>query len=594
MPTFADWIGRLQRFKWLQHFQIFDARYLITLDGSRFFSSELVNCEHCLTTTKAGVTRYHHDILQAAIVRPGKPEVLPLAPEFIRNSDGKGGKYDKQDCEINAGYRMLERLRGDYPRMAAIIVAPGSPGWLPTPGPHSPVRARLTHTVPQVTASLRRRNTPSRIRCPSIVRFSFSAIRCCFVNTFQIPLHLPCFPAAVLQLDALLPSTGSGAATVPPLHQYYGGAKTSRCPCRRASLPSLGDTMSASDCSFLCFLGCPSTQAWTLLCGRPSGSPVMESTRPPRFLGHPLHICPALGPRSGRRAKPFRHAGAVPALSTTKTPTRNNLSRLNHTASAVAVYASPTGSPPTSARLASGCRLRSTGWDWLPTGWLRKVSDALHLPPFPGLAWRDDSLYSKQPFVEQLTAKRFSFLLVAQPGDHKSLYQDVAGLRRRNLLDRHHTEHRGVRHEYEWVTGLPLNGKPDAPLINFILFRIVEGGKATRTNVWVTDLVPTIDNIAQLVRAARARWKIENETFNTLKNRATTWSTISATATSTCQRRSLRSICSPFSYTRSSNWSMACIRGCAPSSVPAARSGTRCAPPSGCFCLPRGTRYWSA
>ena len=29
LATFADWIGRLQRFKWLQHFQIFDARYLI-------------------------------------------------------------------------------------------------------------------------------------------------------------------------------------------------------------------------------------------------------------------------------------------------------------------------------------------------------------------------------------------------------------------------------------------------------------------------------------------------------------------------------------------------------------------------------------
>ena len=37
-------------------------------------------------------------------------------------------------------------------------------------------------------------------------------------------------------------------------------------------------------------------------------------------------------------------------------------------------------------------------------------------------------------------------------------------------------------------------------------------------NAWVTDLVPTTDNIVQLVRAARARWKIENEGFNTLKN----------------------------------------------------------------------------
>ena len=115
MPCFADWIGRLQRCKWLQHYQIFDARYLITLDGSRYFSSEAVHCAHCLTTTKNGTTRYHHDILQAAIVHPDKRQVLPLAPEFVRNSDADGGNYRKQDCEITAGYRMLARLRADYP-----------------------------------------------------------------------------------------------------------------------------------------------------------------------------------------------------------------------------------------------------------------------------------------------------------------------------------------------------------------------------------------------------------------------------------------------------------------------------------------------
>ena len=102
LPCFADWIGRLQRFKWLQNYQVFDARYLITLDGSRYFSSELVSCERCLSTTKDGIERHHHDILQAAIVHPDKRVVLPLAPEFIRNSDGRGGEYHKQDCEINA------------------------------------------------------------------------------------------------------------------------------------------------------------------------------------------------------------------------------------------------------------------------------------------------------------------------------------------------------------------------------------------------------------------------------------------------------------------------------------------------------------
>ena len=90
------------------------------------------------------------------------------------------------------------------------------------------------------------------------------------------------------------------------------------------------------------------------------------------------------------------------------------------------------------------------------------------------------------------------FLLVVKPGDHRSLYQDVAVLRRGNLLDRHATDHRGERREYEWVTDLPLNGNPDSPRINFIQFRIVKAGKATYRNAWVTDLVPTTANIAQL------------------------------------------------------------------------------------------------
>jgi hypothetical protein len=35
---------------------------------------------------------------------------------------------------------------------------------------------------------------------------------------------------------------------------------------------------------------------------------------------------------------------------------------------------------------------------------------------------------------------------------------------------------------------------------------------------WITDFVLTPDNVDAVMRGARARWKIENETFNTLKN----------------------------------------------------------------------------
>ena len=35
---------------------------------------------------------------------------------------------------------------------------------------------------------------------------------------------------------------------------------------------------------------------------------------------------------------------------------------------------------------------------------------------------------------------------------------------------------------------------------------------------WITDLTLTPDNVDDVMRGGRARWKIENETFNTLKN----------------------------------------------------------------------------
>ena len=137
---------------------------------------------------------------------------------------------------------------------------------------------------------------------------------------------------AVLRLDALLPSTGSGAATVPPLHQYYGGAKTPRCPSRRASLPSLGDTMPAPAGSLLCFLGCRSAQAWTLLCRRPSGSPVMETNEASQVPGPPAPHLPCSRTPAGPSCQAIlRHAGAAPAHSTTKAPTRSNFRALRGT-----------------------------------------------------------------------------------------------------------------------------------------------------------------------------------------------------------------------------------------------------------------------
>jgi hypothetical protein len=131
-----------------------------------------------------------------------------------------------------------------------------------------------------------------------------------------------------------------------------------------------------------------------------------------------------------------------------------------------------------------------------------------------------DSLFSKGPFVRELEELRYSYLLVAKPEDHKTLFEDIEGLRRGGMLEGLETVGpKGQRYQYEWVNGVPLNAEKDSPVLNFVQLEIsnAEGERTYRCS-WVTDLELTKENVVEVVRGARARWKIENEGFNTLKN----------------------------------------------------------------------------
>jgi hypothetical protein len=131
-----------------------------------------------------------------------------------------------------------------------------------------------------------------------------------------------------------------------------------------------------------------------------------------------------------------------------------------------------------------------------------------------------DSLYSTGPFVRELELLRYSYLLTAKPESHQSLFEDIEGLRGGGRLETLQTlEAKGQGHRYEWVNGVPLGADPKSPLINFVQMTISNAeGKQTYCCSWVTDIELGRANIVEVVRGARARWKIENEGFNTLKN----------------------------------------------------------------------------
>lgn len=121
-PIFKDFFSRLQRGKHLQQYQIFPGLYICSIDGTQYFYSENINCSKCLTSEhKNGTITYSHKVLQAAIMHPDKRQVIPLMPEEIRNTDGS----IKQDCEVNAGKRLIPKIRKDHPQLGIIIVGDG-------------------------------------------------------------------------------------------------------------------------------------------------------------------------------------------------------------------------------------------------------------------------------------------------------------------------------------------------------------------------------------------------------------------------------------------------------------------------------------
>jgi hypothetical protein len=112
------------------------------------------------------------------------------------------------------------------------------------------------------------------------------------------------------------------------------------------------------------------------------------------------------------------------------------------------------------------------------------------------------------------------FLLTAKPSSHKALYDFLDGAEIPTLSKKIKQGARFVTHRYRWLTDVPLRDGRDAMIVNWLEIEITApDGKVTYRNSFVTDLPVNKDNVADLAACGRARWKIENESFNTLKTK---------------------------------------------------------------------------
>ena len=118
-PLYKALFADLQRGKGLEGFEYLDGHYLLSLDGTGYFSSAKVHCPQCGEKHhRNGTTTYYHQMLGAVLVHPDHSTVFPLAPEPILKQDGAR----KNDCERNAAKRLLADLKREHPHLRLIVV----------------------------------------------------------------------------------------------------------------------------------------------------------------------------------------------------------------------------------------------------------------------------------------------------------------------------------------------------------------------------------------------------------------------------------------------------------------------------------------
>ncbi len=130
-----------------------------------------------------------------------------------------------------------------------------------------------------------------------------------------------------------------------------------------------------------------------------------------------------------------------------------------------------------------------------------------------------DDLFSRQPLCAAVQAAGGHFIFVCKPSSHPLIEEYLTGIALPSLEQTVKRGKQRLIHRYRWLGEVPLRAGKDALLVNWFQIEILNAaGEVTYRNSFVTDLPVGPDNVVELAAAGRARWKIENETFNVLKN----------------------------------------------------------------------------
>lgn len=138
----------------------------------------------------------------------------------------------------------------------------------------------------------------------------------------------------------------------------------------------------------------------------------------------------------------------------------------------------------------------------------------------------EDALGSNGPHIEQLHKHGMDFILGVKPDGNAKLFEQVT----RRQCDRTLVEWNseiavdGSCHGFRFANGLSLNDSHPDLIVNYVEYWEIDkkgkDGTEGKQHIftWATSLEVSLENVQAIGRAGRTRWRVENETFNVLKN----------------------------------------------------------------------------
>lgn len=128
----------------------------------------------------------------------------------------------------------------------------------------------------------------------------------------------------------------------------------------------------------------------------------------------------------------------------------------------------------------------------------------------------EDGLSSTAPHIRMIEEFDLLYILGAKPGDHQFLFEQLDTSEETAYYDIRTDD--GYYHQFRFLNKVSLNKSNQDVKVNVLEYRQTDVKGKELNFSWVTNILISTANVQKIAKGGRARWKIENETFNTLKN----------------------------------------------------------------------------